>query len=100
MMAVLLDAPLGIRLLWRSPAARLEARDRIRRQLIYPTERPRRPDDARRLLQAFHADPRRIERRPHRDGSVVREEPSIMTGQVGLEAVPQLRRPRGPVGHE
>ncbi len=23
-----------------------------------------------------------------------------MTGQVGLEAVPQLRGPRGPVGHE
>src|SRR5213083_2756815 len=75
MMAVLLDMPFDISL----PS---EARCRLRTEFVHAPERARDPDDARAVLETLHADP------------------SHVPCQMRLEPVPQLRRPRRPIGDE
>src|SRR2546421_12502470 len=91
MIAVPLEGPLAtlLALLSRTIALGFEP--------LYVPQRPRRRDDARRVLQTLHPDPRRVQGRPDRHGPVVREQPSVVTNQIRLEPTPQLRRAAPPL---
>src|SRR6266571_2282033 len=102
MTAVLFEDPLGIPLPWFAalPPLGLEARRRSGRQLRYPAERACGEEDAGRVLETLHPEPRRVERRAYGHRPVVREQPRVVLGQVGLDLISQLSTPRGAVRDE
>src|SRR2546430_16121715 len=94
MIMVLLDGPLATLLaLLSTPLA-------LGFEPLYVPQRPRRRDDARRVPQTLHPDPRRVQGRPDRHGPVVREQPGVVTTQIRLETGGQLPRAGPPPRHQ
>src|SRR2546430_14289059 len=92
MIMVLLDGPLATLLaLLSTPLA-------LGFEPLYVPQRPRRRDDARRVLQTLHPDPRRVQGRPDRHGPLVREQPGVVTTQIRLQPAHQRRRAGGAPG--